>query len=181
MNDLTKNILVWVGVALVLLVMFSHFMPGASEPEQVTYSTFLGDVQQGRIDSVVLQGELIYGTRKDKSKFQVYNPETNYTALIGELTKANVGIEGKAPKARDFTNQRTRRGGIVDEAVRAKNRNKSRIRSRVEHVFGVVKRLWGFGKVRYRGLQKNATRAFTALALANIYLGRQRLMAQVRP
>jgi hypothetical protein len=55
------------------------------------------------------------------------------------------------------------------------------LRSRVEHVFGVVKRLWGFGKVRYRGLQKNATRAFTALALANIYLGRQRLMAQVRP
>jgi IS5 family transposase len=90
-------------------------------------------------------------------------------------------IEGKAPKARDFTNQRTRRGGIVDEAVRVRNRNKSRIRSRVEHVFGVVKRLWGFGKVRYRGLQKNATRAFTALALANIYLGRQRLMAQVRP
>jgi cell division protease FtsH len=98
LNDLTKNILVWVGVALVLLVMFSHFMPGASEPEQVTYSTFLGDVQQGRIDSVVLQGELIYGTRKDKGKFQVYNPETNYTALIGELTKANVGVEGKAPK-----------------------------------------------------------------------------------
>jgi transposase, IS5 family len=37
------------------------------------------------------------------------------------------------------------------------------------------------GKVRYRGLQKNATRVFTALALANIYLSRQRLMAQVRP
>lgn len=45
----------------------------------------------------------------------------------------------------------------------------------------MIKRLWGFDKVRYRGLQKNATRAFTALVLANIYLGRQRLMAQVRP
>jgi IS5 family transposase len=90
-------------------------------------------------------------------------------------------IASKAPAARDFTNQRSRYAGIVDEAVRAKNRNKSKIRSRVEHVFGIVKRLWGFGKVRYRGLQKNATRAFTALALANIYLGRQRLMAQVRP
>ena len=91
-------------------------------------------------------------------------------------------IGSKAPKARDFTNQRTRRpGGIVDEAIRAKNRNKSKIRARVEHVFGVVKRLWGFAKVRYRGLAKNATRAFTALALANIYLGRQGLMAQVRP
>mgnify|MGYP001548973585 CR=1 FL=1 len=90
-------------------------------------------------------------------------------------------IAGKAPNAKDFTNQRTRYAGIVDEAVRAKNRNKSRIRSRVEHVFGVVKRLWGFGKTRYRGLAKNATRAFTALALANIYLSRQRLMAQARP
>ena len=51
----------------------------------------------------------------------------------------------------------------------------------VEHVFGVVKRPWGFGKVRYRGLEKNATRAFTALALADIYLARNRLMPQVRP
>ena len=39
----------------------------------------------------------------------------------------------------------------------------------------------GFTKVRYRGLQKNATRAFTALALANIYLARGRLLGQVRP
>ena len=90
-------------------------------------------------------------------------------------------IKGKAPRAHDFTNQRSRRCGLIDEAVRSKNRNKSRIRARVEHVFAVVKRLWGFGKVRYKGLAKNATRAFTALALANIYLGRQRLMAQVRP
>lgn len=90
-------------------------------------------------------------------------------------------IQSKAPQAKDFTNQRYRRAGMVDEVERSKNRNKSRIRSRVEHVFGVVKRLWGFAKVRYRGLQKNATRAFIALALANIYLGRQALMAQVRP
>ena len=70
---------------------------------------------------------------------------------------------------------------MVDETQRSKNRKKSRIRARVEHVFGVVKRLWGFGKVRYRGLQKNATRAFTALALANIYLARGRLLGQVCP
>ena len=91
-------------------------------------------------------------------------------------------IAGKAPRAKDFTNERVRnRQGEVDEAARTKNRNKSRIRARVEHVFCVVKRLWGFSKVRYRGLAKNATRAFTALALANIYLGRRRLMAQLRP
>lgn len=90
-------------------------------------------------------------------------------------------IRGKAPKARDFTNQRTRRAGEVDEVARSKNRNKSKIRARVEHVFAVVKRLWGFTKVRYRGLAKNANRAFVALALANVYLSRRRLMAQVRP
>jgi transposase, IS5 family len=91
-------------------------------------------------------------------------------------------ITSKAPNAKDFTNERVRnRSGEVDEVKRAKNRNKSKIRARVEHVFGVVKRLWGFNKVRYRGLAKNATRAFTALALANIFMCRKRLMAQVRP
>jgi IS5 family transposase len=90
-------------------------------------------------------------------------------------------IQGKAPKAKDFTNERIRRAGQVDEGKRAKNRNKSKVRARVDHVFAVVKRLWGFTKVRYRGLAKNADRAFTALALANIYLARHRLMAPVRP
>lgn len=91
-------------------------------------------------------------------------------------------IASKAPEAKDFTNDRVRNHmGEVDEAKRSRNRNKSRIRARVEHVFGVVKRLWGFNKARYRGLAKNATRAFTALALANIYLVRGPLMAQVRP
>jgi len=90
-------------------------------------------------------------------------------------------IASKAPLAKDFTNDRVRnRQGEIDEVKRSKNRNKSRIRARVEHVFCVVKRLWGFNKVRYRGLAKNATRAFTTLALANIYLARGPLMARVR-
>lgn len=80
-----------------------------------------------------------------------------------------------APQAKDFTNQRTRRRGEVDEIQRQKNRNKSKIRSRVEHVFAVIKRLWGFGKVRYRGLAKNANRSFVMLGLANLYLARARL------
>ena len=85
-------------------------------------------------------------------------------------------IASKAPKAKDFTNERVCRGEIA-EAKRAKNHNKSKVRARVEHVFAVVKRLWGFTKVRYRGLAKNATRSFVVLGLANIYLARQRLMA----
>ena len=84
-------------------------------------------------------------------------------------------IEGKAPNARDFTNQRVRKDDEAREVKRSKNRNKSRVRARVEHVFAVVKRLWGFGKVRYRGLAKNATRSFVVLGLANLYLARRHL------
>jgi transposase, IS5 family len=84
-------------------------------------------------------------------------------------------IKQHAPQAKDFTNQRVRWKGEIDEAERSRNRNKSRIRARVEHVFAVVKRLWGFTKVRYRGLEKNAHRSFVALGLANLYLARARL------
>lgn len=103
----------------------------------------------------------------------------NEQRVYGDSAYASqkVLIESKAPRAKDFTNQRVRCNGEVDEAERAKNRNKSKVRARVEHVFAVVKRLWGFTKARYRGLAKNATRAFVVLGLANIYLARARLMA----
>lgn len=58
------------------------------------------------------------------------------------------------------------------------NRTRSRTRARVEHVFHVIKRLWGFAKVRYRGLAKNTVRAYTACALANLYLLRYRVRPQ---
>ena len=86
-------------------------------------------------------------------------------------------IHTKAPGAVDLTNKTVRKGGLTEGLERMVNRAKSRVRSRVEHVFAVVKRLWGFGKVRYRGLAKNATRAFVATALANVFLARRRLLA----
>ena len=86
-------------------------------------------------------------------------------------------IASKAPQAKDCTNQRVRPSSPTAELERKLNRVKSSVRSRVEHVFAVVKRQWGFAKVRYRGLAKNATRSFVALALANIYLARGRMMA----
>ena len=107
----------------------------------------------------------------------------NERRLYGDSAYASqkVLIHSKAPRALDFTNQRTRKAGCeVDEVQKAKNRNKSRIRARVEHVFAVVKRLWGFDMARHRGLAKNATRAFVTLAMANIYLARRPLLAQIR-
>jgi IS5 family transposase len=86
-------------------------------------------------------------------------------------------IQGKAPRAEDFTNKTVRKDSPTEELERMVNRAKSRVRARVEHVFGVIKRLWGFDKARYRGLAKNGTRAFVATALANLFLARKRLAA----
>lgn len=60
---------------------------------------------------------------------------------------------------------------------KAINRARSRVRARGEHAFQVVKRLWGFRKVRYRGLAKNTARVFALFALANLYLVRRKLGA----
>ena len=55
-------------------------------------------------------------------------------------------------------NRRYRYRGVVDAVERAKNRTKSKVRAKVEHPIGVIKRVFGFTKVRYRGLRKNAYR-----------------------
>ena len=102
MNDTIKNILLWAVIALVLVAVLTKFSPATGEPEKVRYSSFLTEVHEGRVDSVVLQGDTIYGVRKDKTKFEAYNPETNYTALIGDLSKSNVGIEGRPPPPPSF-------------------------------------------------------------------------------
>jgi IS5 family transposase len=59
-------------------------------------------------------------------------------------------IRAEAPRAQDLTNKVVRKGSVTEELERMVNRAKSRTRARVEHVFGVVKRLWGFSKVLRR-------------------------------
>ncbi|MGA1383929.1 MAG: ATP-dependent metallopeptidase FtsH/Yme1/Tma family protein, partial [Steroidobacteraceae bacterium] len=105
MNDLMKNFVVWALIAVAVLVLFSQFVPRSAPVSEVSYSSFLEEVRNGRINSVVLQGDTISGTRKDKSTFELYNPETDNTALIGSLAKANVSIIGRAPKQPNFLSQ----------------------------------------------------------------------------
>jgi IS5 family transposase len=81
-----------------------------------------------------------------------------------------------APRARDCTHRRYRYKDHVDEGERAKNRTKSKVRSKVEHVFGILKLKFGFVKVRYRGLAKNANRLFTSCALTNLFMVRKKLL-----
>jgi transposase, IS5 family len=75
-------------------------------------------------------------------------------------------------------NRRGTKDHPVSERWRKINRARSRTRARGEHAFRVVKTLWGFTKVRYRGLAKNTARAFISFALANLYLVRYRLGAR---
>jgi len=64
----------------------------------------------------------------------------------------------------------------LSERWRMINRARSRTRARGEHAFRVVKQLWGFTKVRYRGLAKNLARAHIMFALANLYQVRRQLL-----
>ncbi len=86
-----------------------------------------------------------------------------------------------APKAKDFTHKRAYKNRPLTEADKATNRRKSRVRSKVEHPFLTLKRLWGFTKVRYRGLAKNANRAFAMLAMINLNKWGRPLTGKVRP
>jgi IS5 family transposase len=85
-------------------------------------------------------------------------------------------IQKSAPQAKDCTHRRYRYKNGIDEREREKNRIKSKMRSRVEHVFGVMKVKFGFVKVRYRGLAKNANRLFATCALVNLFLARPKLL-----
>ena len=76
-----------------------------------------------------------------------------------------------APAARDFTQRRA----ATDEH-RATNQWKSRVRARLEHPIGIIKRVFGFTKVCYRGLRKNRHRLVVACALANLFMMRRRLL-----
>ena len=78
-------------------------------------------------------------------------------------------------RLKDFTNRRCRYKDTVDEEQRATNKTKSSVRAKVEHPFLILKRIFGFVKTRYKGLEKNAHRLFVSCALANLYMLRRRL------
>jgi transposase, IS5 family len=86
-------------------------------------------------------------------------------------------IRAAAPRARDFTHRRCRWHGGVDLAEKARNTSKSRVRAKAEHSIGIIKRIFGFSRVRYRGLAKNAHRLVVTAGLANLYMCRRRLLA----
>jgi IS5 family transposase len=86
-------------------------------------------------------------------------------------------IREQAPNAKDFTHKTGCRNRPLNDGDKAKNKTKSKVRAKVEHPFLILKRVFGFTKVRYRGLEKNATRLFVARGLIQSVYGSKTTVA----
>jgi len=105
LNDLAKNIVLWIVIAVVVATVVSNFSGRQAADGKMPYSTFLEQVKDGGVESVVFKGKIIEGVRKNGQPFVVYNPETENTALIGTLTQADVKIDAAEPERQSLLMQ----------------------------------------------------------------------------
>jgi IS5 family transposase len=98
--------------------------------------------------------------------------------MLPDLLGQTEAIRKAAPAAQDMTSRRVKTKTGVDEEQKRKNRTKSRVRSKVEWPFRILKRVFGFAKVRYRGLKKNHEWLCAAFAAVNIYQHRRRFITR---
>ncbi len=122
-------------------------------------------VSSANVADAHLLPELLHGREQKVWGDSGYRGQS---AVIGQL----------APEAEDLTHRRWRFKTYSNPYERAQNRVKSKTRSRVEHVFHTLKRVFGFTKVRYRGLKKNGNRLLVTCALINLFTVRRRLLAE---
>jgi IS5 family transposase len=138
------------------------------------------DSQTGLIHSASVTAANVHDSQQVESL--LHGNETRFygdSAYRGKAQRER--LKQIAPKAKDFTNRRAYRNSPLSDADKETNRRKSSIRAKVEHPFLILKRLWGFAKVRYRGLAKNANRAFAMLAAINLIKHGRPLTGEVRP
>ena len=102
MNDLAKNVLLWVVIAIVLLTVFQSFGPANRQTDTLDYSTFLDLVETGGVAQVTFEGQNIQGMKSNGEQFVTYSPETDNTALIGFLKDNTVRFSGSAPKGQSI-------------------------------------------------------------------------------
>ncbi len=98
MNDLAKNLLLWIVIAVVLMSVFSSFSPSGRVAEAISYSQFLDQVEDGNIRSVSIEGPHIRGETAGGMRFSTYSPETDNAAMIGTLLENHVLVIGEPPK-----------------------------------------------------------------------------------
>jgi cell division protease FtsH len=98
-NDVAKNLILWVVIAVVLLTVFQSFGGRSNNnASSLKYSDFLTQVKQGQVQEVLIEGKTITGQLKSGVSFSTYSPETDNSALIGDMNRANVSIVGKPPE-----------------------------------------------------------------------------------
>ncbi len=97
MNEMTKNILLWVVIGVILMSVFSNFTP-TTGPEEMSYSDFVQNAERGSISEVKIEGRVISGNTLDGKHFTTYSPETDNRSLIGTLLDNTVKIVGEPPK-----------------------------------------------------------------------------------
>jgi cell division protease FtsH len=101
---MVKNLVLWLIIAAVLLSVFQNFSPTVKE-ESVSYSSFIEEVQTGRIDSVVLEGLTVEVRRADGSTFKTTRPDVPDTGLMSDLLNNNVNVEGREPEPQSLWSQ----------------------------------------------------------------------------
>ena len=94
MNDITKNIILWIVIAIVLLSVFNNFATVSRTTQTIEYSQFLDNVESGQVASVRFNGSEITGKMATGATFKTFSPETDNTAVIGLLQKSNVSFSG---------------------------------------------------------------------------------------
>ena len=104
MNDMAKNLLLWLVIAAVLLTVFNNFSV-QSPTEQLNYSQFITEVQNERVRKVVINGLVISGERNDNSRFESVRPPLDDPKLIDDLLQHNVVVEGSKPERQSLWTQ----------------------------------------------------------------------------
>ena len=104
MNDLAKNLIVWLILAAILLSVFNSFTP-QPEDKGVDYSEFIQDVQNERVASVAIDGLIISGERRDGTSFRTVRPNVQDPGLMDDLINNNVKVVGKEPETPSLISQ----------------------------------------------------------------------------
>jgi len=105
LNDLAKNIILWVVIAVVLLSVFNSFGTGPRAVQAVPYSSFLQAVEDGRVSRVTFDGDKITGEYRAGDRFTTFSPESDNKALIGDLQANGVEFEARPPERQSFLMQ----------------------------------------------------------------------------
>ena len=100
MNNLSKNIAVWLIIAVVLMTVFNQFGAQRTTQTQMPYSQFIEEVRQQQITKVVIEGNVLKGERSDGQRFTSYAPSDPW--MVSDLLKNNVSIEAKPEEQPSF-------------------------------------------------------------------------------